>query len=309
MLLWELLGAMTGAGFASGREIAAFFSRHGKCGYAGAVVSVMVLVFLANTNIQRKCKPQWLQYVWNSLSHVLLITTGGAMLAAAGETVQLILPVKGAYWVGMALTLVLSVHLATPDGCSLAWISCGLAGMYILVMIAGFRLPHEQSLSIQQGDLPMSLLHGACYGGFNAALLIPMTSSYDSTQRRRGLFGMGAMMIGLLWAGNAVLLRHPSLMNSPLPFVKMMNMYGIWGYVVSAACLYLAVMSTLIACIRSLEHKRTAIVGLVFVALLGFDRVVGRGYSLLGAACMVTVFIAKFSNCAAKAFISADDML
>ena len=50
--------------------------------------------------------------MWTALFTGLMAATGGAMLAGAGEVAALLLPVRGAYWLGAAATLGLAWMLA-----------------------------------------------------------------------------------------------------------------------------------------------------------------------------------------------------
>ena len=48
MLTWELLGAVFGAGIASGREVASFFARYGVWSNLGIVVAGLTMMYLAS---------------------------------------------------------------------------------------------------------------------------------------------------------------------------------------------------------------------------------------------------------------------
>jgi len=111
MLILELLGTFFGAGFASGREIASFFARFGIWGYAGALLASAVMYWLLNTEIPEEWLGKWPLLLWKTLNILLLASTGGAMLSAAGETVGLVLPIPVAAWWGMFLTLALSLYI------------------------------------------------------------------------------------------------------------------------------------------------------------------------------------------------------
>ena len=64
MLAWELVGAVVGAGLASGREIASFFTQYGGWGMLGVVLSVGVLVSLADVTLPSSWRGRWPERLW-----------------------------------------------------------------------------------------------------------------------------------------------------------------------------------------------------------------------------------------------------
>ncbi len=311
MLTWELLGALLGAGFASGREIAAFFARYGKWGYAGAALAAVVLVWLAGTEIPTQWKGRWQARIWQMLLTALLIATGGAMLAGAGEVASLVLPWRGAYWVGMLITMLGASWLAHGTSVGLVFVSRSMVMVFVCVMIIGLISPGAKDYTIQVIDPMEAIARGLCYGGFNAALLIPVIRHSNASEhvKRRALCCTGAVTLLLIWVGCMALGSQPGLIYEAMPFVKLLNNTGKWGYFLSAACMYLAILSTLTACMRGLGRNPLCTCGIVLVSLLGFSRVVEEAYAVLGGACMAFLIMAKFMNCSRKAFISRADML
>lgn len=312
MLTWELIGALVGAGFASGREIAAFFARYGAWGYAGVVLAVLALVYLADSELPTSWQHRWPGHLWSGLLALLLAVTGGAMLSGAGEIAALVLPLHGACWVGMDATLLLAWMLAHRTRTGLAWVSRIMLCVFGVMICAGVMLSGSHAVQMARTSIPMALARGACYGGFNAALLIPVMRKSDALPQRarqRALAQTGGILLILLALGNAVLLRHPALLYEPMPFVCLLDAWGKCGYYLSAVCLWLATLSTLTACLRGLGKNTLAVVAVVLVALVGFSAVVEHAYSALGGACCLMLLAAKFTNCSGKAFISGRDML
>ena len=122
MATWELFGAAVGAGLASGREIASFFGRYGAWGYAGIVVSAAVMALLAGARLPSAWRGRWPERLWRTLQSLLLLVTGGAMLAGAGELAAA-LPGRWARPSAMAVTLLTAWLLAYRTQCGLAWVS------------------------------------------------------------------------------------------------------------------------------------------------------------------------------------------
>lgn len=311
MHAWELVGAVVGAGLASGQEIASFFARYGKWGYAGIILAVGMLFFFADVHIPSVWQTRWPGKLWNTLLTLLLVATGGAMLSGAGEVAALTLPIHGAYWVGLLATLLFAWFLACRTLSGLARVSrLLLVGLALLIGIA-FTLPPMKAVSIEQTSPVQALLRGVTYGGFNAALQWPIIQGMPAIagQSRRSVRIAGLMILVLLIMGNALLLRHAALLGESMPFLRLMSGMGKPGYYFGALSLYLAILSTLTACLRGLHGSALSLAGILLVSLLGFTGVVEVTYPLLGGGCFVMLVAAKLTNYSAKAFLSRKDML
>lgn len=294
MLTWELLGAAVGAGLASGREIASFFGRYGEWGFAGIAASVMTICLLTDAQTPANWHGRWPERLWRLLSAMLLTATGGAMLAGAGE-------IAGAYgpWLrhaAMAVTLAVAWLLARKTEAGLAWVSrLLLAGMAVM-LLTGALLPPVRSAGAAGEGGAAALARGLTYGGFNAAIMQPLLAAgaAPGKRSRRAVAAAGCLLGGLLSAGLAVLLRHRGMMETAMPFLHVAGLAGPFGRFLSEACLYLAILSTLTACLRSLHPAWLA--GIVMAALLGFSGVVDAAYPVLGAGCMTMLAAMKAAN-------------
>ena len=308
MLTWELLGSLVGAGFASGREIAAYFAVYGPWGYMGAGVAALTLVWLADTELPDAWRRRWPEQLWKVLLTALLAATGGAMMSGAGEIAALTLPFHGAYPLGMAATLMMAYFLARRTVNGLAWVSRGMLLVFAVMMTAGSMLPREGAVIITSAQPLTALARGLSYGGFNAALLVPVLQR-KHINKKNSLRCLCSIVMILLLMGTLVLQLHPSLIYEPMPFVQLMKKMGKWGYLLSASCLYLAILSTLTACVRALDRNSIGLTAMILMSLLGFGSVVDHAYGVLGGACCLMLAMAKFMNCSGKAFISRKDVL
>ncbi|MGN0763091.1 MAG: hypothetical protein ACI4MK_06870, partial [Aristaeellaceae bacterium] len=87
------VGAVVGAGFASGREIDSFFSRYGAWSWLGVAAAAAVAGGIALGVMRRPgqggmpegWRGRWPGRLWQGMFGALLLFTGGAMLAGAGE--------------------------------------------------------------------------------------------------------------------------------------------------------------------------------------------------------------------------------
>ena len=310
MLVWELVGAAIGAGFASGQEIAVFFAQYGNWSYAGLAVTGAMLM-LAGESVPDAWQNHWPEKLWKTILGVLLLATGGTMLAGAGEIWAKVLPVRWSNVMGLAVTLLLSWLLAMKTKTGLAWVSRGLVAVLMLLLSMAFRLQPMRGAVITEKDGIMALLSGGSYGGFNAALQWPVLSAamMDKQRKKHALQWATLIIILMLFLGTLLIERNAALMGETMPFLMMMKQFGTLGYTVYILCLYLAVLSTLTACIRALNGRLGPLMGILLVSSGGFDTAVGTLYPLLGGACCIMLLLAKITNSFEDSFLSPKDML
>lgn len=312
MLVWELVGAVVGAGMASGREIASFFSQYGCWGFVGAVVSAAAMICLVNEEVRFSGRVRWMQNVWEVLVGLLLLVTGGAMLSGSGEIVALILPFHSARLFGVMITLLQAWLLARRIVSGLARLSRVLLSVLLALICLGFTIEPMKAVSLQKTNPLEAVLRGLTYGGFNAALQVPImagAAKCSRAARRKAAMTAGGVILCILMLGNAVLLRHPALIGETMPFLMMLNRFGKAGYFLGALSLYLAILSTLTACLRGLKGTALPIVGILLVSALGFTGVVEVIYPILGGGCFFMLADAKFMNCLSNPFHSRKDMI
>ena len=300
---WAVVGAVIGAGFASGREVAAFFSRYGVWSWLAVAAAVAAIAWISlgamrSPGVPEPWRDRWPGRVWQGMFIALLAATGGVMLAGAGEIAALTMPLHGAYWMGMLSTLCLAWWLSERRLSGLSAISRALTVCLIGVMALGLTMPRLRGVWVEDAPslsaLPSSLLRGLCYGGFNVALASPVLDetavALTEQERRRCVRRVSLILGALLALGNGVLLRHPALLGAALPFVELLGYWGRWGMLLGALSLYLAVLTTLVACLRGLQAllKRRWLLCLpALVALLGFSGAVDGLYPLLGGGCFL----------------------
>lgn len=284
-----IVGAVVGAGFATGREINAFFARFGAFSWIAAACAVGVVGVLLTGGAP---KAGALGKAWRWAYPALSAATGGAMLAAAGEIAALILPVRGAAWIGMAAALGLAAACGGRPMGLLAWCSGGMSALLVILLICGAAVPGTgRAVASSQPTLFQAACSGACYGGFNAALAIPVTIGLERKADRAKTVAQACVLLAcLLAAANTALLRHPELRGEAVPLLGLASGLGRAGQLASAACLLLAVLSTLLACCaglaEQLPHGRVLSPALIaLTALAGFGRLIDRVYPLLGGVC------------------------
>lgn len=308
MLTWELIGAVIGAGFASGQEIAVFFAQYGVWGYAGIFAAVGTILLLACAELPQSWRGRWPEQLWHGLLNMLTIAVGGAMLSAAGEVAARLLPVKGAALLGSLATLALAWFLACRSQAGLSLVSRLLLGVMAVLLCTGFAVQPMRGVMVTDAGAGM-LTHAMAYGGFNAALQWPLTGMLGSQGKRRSVIAASLILLALLMLGNGLLLRHPALIGAELPFLQMLRPLGRAGYALCVLSLYLAALSSLTACIRAQRGRSIPVAVMAAVSLLGFSGVIDAVYPVLGGACALMLLLAKITNCLSRAFLSRRSML
>lgn len=310
-----LLSGVIGAGFASGREIVRFFSIHGYAGAAAVVCASCALVFFFlrlcaklaredSSSAQMLCRVRFgarVGGVCTALFFLLFCVTAGAMLAACAEIAALVLPVRHAYALGMAVSLLLALALSRRGARGLALSGAALTLLLPVLLVRLLLLDRGEAcfLPAMTPDLPVrAAADGVSYAALNAAMLLgaaPALLEMDARSRRRGVLLFGALFALLLSLGCAVCLRHaPTALSHPMPFLALSRRLGAGGYLLIAACLFAAALSTLCAMLAGMMGMlpfpgalRAAVSGMFALAFarLGFGALVQSAYPVLGAVC------------------------
>lgn len=308
-----IVATVVGAGFASGREIVRFFSAFGAWSWAGCVLAA---AFLAAFCIwAARASQKWQAYDLGSLCRaaiggvfgqaaawlngVLITITAGAMIAAMGELAALSLPVRPAYEIGVLFALSAGFLLSRRGLSAIAgagmWLLPTCALLYLLLL----RVPAPMPAKPMGGawrTFPLAFAYAALNAALGCGVLCEVGRERDKASVYRACAMAGGLLLLLLLGANAVLTRHLAAVgNAALPIVMIARALGAPGYWLCVAALSLAVMSTLIALIRTLarmlEPRLPSAAGSLLSVLLpcaagliGFQNLVGRLYPLLGAA-------------------------
>lgn len=289
--------AMVGAGFASGREIMRFFSQYGAfswalVAFASLVTAWMLRRMLAVGGVHSR--------LGKGLLLLFSLAVGGGMTAAAGELWALTVPLRYARTAGSVITLALCLCLAGGSLRGMAWLGRVLLPFLLAVLVLCLRVPGiSRQKTFTLGEIALAAVSIVGYCGLNGMTAAGVLSGSWSRKEQNGIsLAVGLLTALLLGLGNAALLPHAAaLSDAPLPTVSLLRAYGKPGYYLSAAVLYLAASTTLIAVLRGLmtlvepyiPRYRKPLVGLTVltVSLLGFEDIVGIAYPALGWAYLI----------------------
>ncbi len=316
------VGAVIGAGFASGREVVSFFSRYGVHGWwliGLSAVATTALCLLVMRRASQEGAGQWCALYggcgaaarWGARACgvALMAVTGGAMVSAAGHLTALLWPSEWAYPLGAVGTLLLAWAVGQGSLRPLSFVSWALTAAFIAAVLTALSADGAQAPAVLPrapgpGELGWAAVRAVCYAAMNATLAIGVlcrcAQEHGRTQCRTAVL-FGLLLVMLLFLSHYLYLKHPEWMDEALPMVLVMRRFGRPGFVVSAALLYLAVFTTLCAVQCALTSAAAtrlrppaasvAAMGVTLaVSLLGFRGIVDGLYAPAGLACLVLVF-------------------
>ncbi len=322
-----LLSGAIGAGFASGREIVGFFAIHGPTAYTAAVCALAALAFFflrlcaqlehaGCSTLAALCRIRLGRRLGGlcALLFVLLCAvTGGAMLCACAELGALVLPMRHAYGITMAFSLLAGLVCAHRGVNGLALPGALLTALLpvLLLRLLGIKGGEACFLPAMAPALPIRpAADGMAYGALNAAMLagmLPSLLSLEASARKKAVVLFTLLFGALLLLGVLVCHSHMAeIYMQPMPFVFLSRALGKNGYLLLSACLYAAAFSTLCAMLlgmqRLLPFAKSNSLALsavlcLFFARIGFGLLVSRGYPVLGALCAGLLFVLCLPGC------------
>ncbi len=300
------LGAVIGAGFASGREMVAFFSRYGSYAPWLSIIAAAAMALLCWLCMERRVEewsclyagePVWIRFGAKLCVMVLLILTGGAMLSAAGHVFKLCFEWEWAYAVGVAGTLLMAWQMGNNRLRAMSLLSAGLSMIFIAMVCLAMLIPRGEAIALEAEEkLGLPALNAVGYAGMNMTLAIGVTCKCSS-ERRNGLTAVwfGGMMLVLMLASNQLYQRHPEWMEGAFPIVQVMSGFGRLGFWLSASLIYLAVFTSLTAVLCALRSAvKSMCIGMglpLVVSCIGFEGIVDGLYAPAGLLCLALVFM------------------
>ena len=297
-----IAAAMVGAGFASGREIMRFFSQYGAFSWALVILAAVTTAWMIRRILSQGCEKSLAGRI---LLLLFYAAVGGGMMAAAGELWALTVPLRYARTLGSVITLISCLLLAGGSLRGMAWLGRMLLPLLLGVLILCLRVPgdSQRQSAVTVWVCIRAILGAVGYCGLNGMTAAGVLSGSRSRREQNSIsLAVGLLTALLLGLGNAALLPHAvTLSDAPLPTVSLMRAYGKTGYYLSAAVLYLAASTTLIAVLRGLltlsvpylpRYRKPMIALIVMVvSMLGFGGIVGTAYPVLGWAYLILLAV------------------
>lgn len=323
--IFACAGAVVGAGFASGREMMAFFTRYGKHAWwlillAAGVFGMLCLLCLRQAS---RCHGQkhWLQIFtgiqpWRKrmarlCSALLLCLTAGAMVSATGHMTALLWPHTWAYSIGAVGTLVAVWLMGFVSLRPLNGLGGLLTALLILSLMAALLWRSEEAEVLfwpqwTAVELVEAALRVIAYTAMNLTLAIGVVCRAAGTTRGEQLrtaIGFSVVMLTLMLLSHKVYSGHPGLTDAPFPMVVLLSAYGRGGFVLSVILMGLSAVTTLAAVICAFRemvecHVHSPVLQAVVtlgiplaVSNAGFSGIVDSIYAPAGLICLLTVFV------------------
>lgn len=264
------VGAVMGAGFASGQEIQQFFARFGRCGLAGIVVSAVLFALLGwgMLDLQGRWKissyPEFFNHLlgakwgrWaDGLVSVLLFLGMLAMISGSGA---LFYEYFGfTRWLGIILTGSVIALALWFRGEGVLWINSvliplkfifclGIAAAAVFLATSG---DGEGIVVLPNPIVKHWALSAILYVSFNLTLAMVVFASLGRDVQRPGA-RLGAVLGGVAlgvfaFVIGAALLRFPDILGLEIPMVAVAGKLGDWPAFLYVVVLWLTMITAAI---------------------------------------------------------------
>lgn len=316
-VIFVIIGAFIGAGFASGREIYTFFYVFGKKGILGLVISAVfftivvyrTLTIVKNSKINNykelvsnriKIKNEFLKNTINYVINILMLVTFFVMVAGFGAYFNQEFKINS--WIGSSVLAILSYFIIKKDTKGLIKINQILVPSIItLIIIIGVIYIGKESTNIN--IIPIKneanfFINSILYCSYNCIMLIPVlitvkkyvknknSITFISTTAGMIIFLLSIIMFYILSLSNM------DLENIEIPMISILNnryLKSIYGIIILSAITTTAISigSGFVKNISKNENSYTHIVKVmcitsVVVSQFGFSNLINLLYPIFG---------------------------
>lgn len=308
-------GLILGAGFASGREIVAFFVAYGYMGIVGLVLSGIIFSFVgfavmdicmreeidSYNHFIKKTMGNKLGTVMESLSMVFIFVLLCAMLAAGGAVFRQIFGTADTIGVLIIAVLCFITILFDLQG----FIKINTLLIPILVVggmtIGLYSISQQPSLSFLEGERNPAWIRGAIiYSSYNIIAAITILCELRKLGIDRKTAKLGSILGGIFMTALGICLAVALYMHYPattteIPVLTIVSQYGSFMYILYFIILFTAIYTTAIGNAFSLVNylkARTTLNSLLIKALIlkiavifahiGFSNFISTVYPVFG---------------------------
>ncbi|AGA70906.1 putative membrane protein [Desulfitobacterium dichloroeliminans LMG P-21439] len=313
------IGAVMGAGFASGQEIQQFFANFGGKGIFGILISAALFSILGwmMIDLQRRWKvSSYMEFFarlfgekWGArmeiLISLLLFIGMTAMMSGAGAVFQQYFELSS--WVGIILTALVIAIALWFRGEGILWINTMLIPLKFIfclgiALLAILFAEGTKGVNVEIVSNPMIqswVFSGVLYVSFNLTLaMVVFASLGKEIQKPEARIGavFGGMALGVFaLVIYMALLRFPEVRGYEIPMVAVAGRLGSWAAFFYVVVLWLAMLTAAIgngfSLVNNIEKKykinyRTSIIFLLLIIIplsgVQFSFIVKTVYPLFG---------------------------
>ncbi len=309
------VGAVIGAGFASGREVVAFFTKYGSHGWwlIGLASLMMAGICALCMQAARTDGGEWMRLIrkgWlaKCCPLLMMMLTAGAMISASGHMVMLLWSHPQAYALGISGTLLTAWLLGRGRLKVLNGLSAALALMLLCALMGALVMLPPAAVALNErcgaAALAIAAIRAAGYASMNMMLAIGVVcrnAEYAANHWvTAGLFGWITGV--LLLISQCVYSRYANATQMAFPLLALLNVYGRTGYLAGVILLYMAIVTSLASvlyalrtavesCIVHRDLRWLLVLGVpLAVSGVGFEDIVDRLYAPAGLVCFFVVF-------------------
>jgi uncharacterized membrane protein YkvI len=307
-IAFTYVGAVVGAGFASGQEIYQFFTRFGAGGSCGIAIAGCLFAFLGYKALERgrltpaqglqpflgSVYPPWALRLAEGMTKGFLLVGLGVVASGGGAAIAAM--VSWPAWVGAWLTLAL-VAWVTSRGTKAVIDANTLLVPYLLVMVMAVALASRpaswRAIPPAHGvDWLLSALLYVSYNIFTGMMVLVALGRQLSSRRESATAACGGALLLTVTA----YLEHRALLmtgvRGPLPLVTLARHVNPGVGLLFAVSLWVALFTTGVAEAYALRAQGRRWVlflcGAGAMGLMAFDRMVAVLYPMMG---LLAIFI------------------
>ncbi len=321
MLIMGYLGAVIGAGFASGQEIVQFFVTYGSYGMKGALMAALLfavcgglLLYLAH--MQRVANyqdmlgyllGQKLGRVVDLLLAIFLFLGISTMLSASGAVFYEHLYLSKNLGILLAYVLIVILLVAGKKGLILSYNILVPVKIVLLLVISGYAAffvegSHLEAYTVSLGAEEASnwMIASLLYVAYNFALAMVVLTEYQTiTNRRNGIVGaaLGGLILGALVIMNYLSLSKflPSVLHYEVPMLYVAGHISLTAKHIYTLVLWLGILTTAIANAYGFAQRFSRFTGLSYgvclvlcmtmalpLSMQSFSSLVNKIYPLFG---------------------------
>lgn len=321
MLIMGYLGAVIGAGFASGQEIVQFFVAYGDCGLRGVCVSIVLfaasggmLLFIAHkiktSNYQKVLAYLYGEKIGGCVDFLLVIFLFlglSTMLSASGAVFYEHLYLPKAAGISLAYLMLVITLASGRKGLFYSFNILVPIKITLLVLISGYvvlwggDIPSQSHVTfLLPQDEKCWLLSSILYVAYNFSLAMVVLSEYQSVgSPREGIRGAieGGLLLGGLVLLNYLALHKfiPMIMHYEVPMLYVAGQISITAKHIYTLVLWVGILTTAIANAYGFAQRFSKFTGLSYktclllcltmalpVSMQSFSGLVSKIYPLFG---------------------------